>query len=130
VKAWDFENKSLAGTLEPDDPDVDLSIPKAAENFGGCGMAPAPDDPNGTPLSQIRATSWTGLDQITAAKSYLHAAPDDGRQPRAYVVKGDVLGVLGTAPGWLHVEYVPPTNLTKSVKGWIAASEAAPLTAP
>ncbi len=129
IKSWNFENKVLPGTLAPDEPDVDLSIPDSA-NYGGCGMAPAPNDPQGTPLSLIRGTGWTALEQIQAPKAFLHAGPADGKMPRAYVIKGDVVGLLGTENGWLHVEYVPPADLTKSVKGWIAGNEAKPLAPP
>jgi hypothetical protein len=129
LKTWDFETKFLPGTLAPDDPDVDLSIPDSA-NYGGCGMAPAPNDPQGTPLSLIRATDWLAHEQDQPAKAYLHAAPADGKTPRGYVIKGDIVGLLGTANGWLHVEYIPPADLTKSVKGWIAVSEATLLAPP
>ncbi len=129
LKTWDFENKFLPGTLAPDERDVDLSIPESA-NYGGCGMAPAPNDPQGTPLSLIRATGWTAIEQVQAPKAFLHAAPADGKMPRAYVIKGDIVGLLGTANGWLHVEYIPPADLTKSVKGWIASSEATALAPP
>jgi len=129
LETWDFEKKFLPGTLAPDDPDVDLSIPDSA-NYGGCGMSPAPNDPQGTPLSLIRATGWTAIEQISSPKAYLHTAPADSKTPRAYVIKGDVVGLLGMANGWLHVEYIPPSDLTKSVKGWIAADEAATLVPP
>jgi hypothetical protein len=129
VRTWDFEAKHLAGTLTPDDPDVDLGVPNAA-SYGGCGMAPAPDGPHGTPFSLTRITGWTALEQIKAPKAYFHAAPADGQPSRVYVVKDDIVGVLGAQTGWLQVEYIPPADLSKSVKGWIAAGEAAPLSPP
>jgi hypothetical protein len=114
------------GALAVTGDNVTLTVP-TYRAFPGCGMAGDPTLATGEEFSLTRATGWIALDQVSARRAYLHAAPADRKMPRAYVVKGDVLGLLGTANGWLHVEYIPPLDTAKSIKGWIAPGEAAPL---
>jgi hypothetical protein len=129
LKTWDSVRARGGGKLAASSGSIMLTV-KAYRQFAGCGMAGSPELAAGLSLDLTRATSWTALEQVSAPKAYLHGAPADGKQPRAYVVQGDVVGLLGTSEGWAHVEYVPPQDTTKSVVGWIRAGEAAPLAPP
>jgi hypothetical protein len=131
VKAWDFMNTEADGMLAagPDDGDVTLTV-KDFSDFGGCGMAGDPDIDTGDTFEMERATGWTGLEQIAVDRAYLRKAPGEAGAKGPYVIKGDVVGVLGMRAEWVRVEYVSPETSDRSVKGWIEASEAKGLAAP
>ena len=129
LKTWDAKGSKGSGSLNLNSQAVTFSA-KNYRQFAGCGMAGDPDLETGEEFELTRATAWTALERISAAKAYLHGAAGDAKQPRSYVVKGDIVGLLGTASGWLHVEYVLPTDTSKSVEGWIKAEEAESLSLP
>lgn len=102
---------------------VRLKLPNARD-FPGCGMVLLPEIDQGLDLDRVTAGSWTDLVQVKAARLALKPQPE-AAAGRAYVVKGDVLGVVTRQGG--NVQVIYPSDRPSPTKGWVAAGEVAPL---
>ncbi|WP_380784913.1 hypothetical protein [Sphingomonas sp. R86521] len=104
---------------------VTLRLPKAG-NLPGCGLVIGPmvEEPGGMPLSRTGAGGWTGLAQVRSPRVALRATPD-AAPARAYVVRGDVVGVVERRGRYVHILY--PSERRKRSEGWVAATDLQPL---
>ena len=87
------------GRIDATDDGVRLTLPGSG-NLSGCALVAAPflDDPNGLDLSRIGAGGWSDLARVRAAKQPLSAQPG-GATGKAYVVRGDVVGIAARSEG-------------------------------
>ena len=114
---------TLKGRLSVAAEGVRLSLPNA-RTFPGCGMVLMPEIDSGLDLDRIASGTWTDLVQVKPARLPLKPQPA-APAGRAYVVKGDVLGVVGRQAGNVHVVY--PSDRARPTEGWVAAGDVMPL---
>jgi hypothetical protein len=124
IVTWD--GAVLPGSLKAAANGVVLSIERGREH-PGCGLVLPPLIAQGMPLDLVGAADWRSLERIATAKAYLQKAPN-GTLRGAYLVHGDVVGVIADADDWLSVEYV--TDAGKRIKGWLRLSELEELKPP
>jgi hypothetical protein len=100
---------------------VTLRLPGAGD-LPGCGAVIGPflDNPQGMALSRTGAGGWVSLMRVRSPRVPLRATPN-GAPARAYVVKGDVVGVVERRGGQVHVLY--PSDRQKRSEGWVAATD-------
>jgi hypothetical protein len=125
VLTWS-DDRRFPGTLTPESDGVELRIEQARKH-PGCGMVLMPEIASGLGRSLIRETNWRELRRIADKRAYFHSAPSDAKKTRAFVVTGDVVGVISESGDWLEVEY-PGTK--KTTRGWVRAAATQKLTAP
>jgi hypothetical protein len=117
---------ALAGRLEATADGVTLRLP-GADALPGCGLVLGPmiEGADGLELSRTGPGTWRELAEVKAARAPLRPAPG-GPAGRAYVVAGDVVGVLERRGAAVRVVY--PSDRARPSQGWVAAAELAPLT--
>ena len=100
---------------------VTLRLPGAGD-LPGCRAVIGPflDNPQGMALSRTGVGGWVSLMRVRSPRVPLRARPD-GASARAYVVKGDVVGVVERRGGQIHVLY--PSDRQKRSEGWVAATD-------
>lgn len=119
-------------TYFPDDPRGDLisgsvSAQAAGEvrvalptEHGGCGnlwhFADA-TEPADFKLQTPRP--WTSVRVVKAAKAYFYAAPN-AAHGKAYILKGDGVGVLAAQSGWVQAEFV---GEKRTSAGWLREAD-------
>lgn len=123
VATW--SNAGLPGEIVATGVGVMLTLPRGREH-AGCGLVLPPSVDTGLPLDKVSDAGWQELRRIAVERARLHPAPD-GRPGRAFVVRGDVVGVLDRRGDWLQVEY---RGAKRSTRGWIRSADAARLQPP
>jgi hypothetical protein len=124
VMTWNDER--FPGTLTPLSDGVELRVKQASEH-PGCGLVLSPEIASGLEFSLVRETYWRELRRIDNKRVNFHSAPSEEKKMRAFVVAGDVVGVIAESGEWLEVEY-PGTQ--KTTRGWVRAAATQKLTAP
>jgi hypothetical protein len=124
VMTWDTQR--FPGTLTPLSDGVKLRIKQGSEH-PGCGLVLSPLIASGLELSLVRETNWRELRRIVNKRVNFHSAPSDEKKMRAFVVAGDVVGVIAESGEWLEVEYL---GKEKTTRGWVRAAATQKLTAP
>ena len=79
-------------------------------------------------LRSARLGLWIGLVTVTADKAWLQKTPDARSTRGAYIVKGDVVGVLAFKDGAAKVEFIDGDN--RSFMGWIGQDQYARVKRP
>lgn len=104
---------------------VTLRLPGAGD-LPGCGAVVGPflDNPQGMAVSRTGAGGWVSLMRVRSPRVPLRATPN-GAPARAYIVKGDVVGVVERRGAQVHVLY--PSDRQKRSEGWVAATDLQPL---
>ncbi|KMV36478.1 hypothetical protein ACH50_02245 [Franconibacter pulveris] len=87
-----------------------------------------PEIATGLELETTQQTHWQTLMQVISPRTYLSSTPDAATRRKAWIVKGDVVGVIQTQGGWTEVEY--PGNSGKMTHGWVNSNDVQPLTPP
>ena len=118
VQTWSDTMKP--GLIVPSDGGVNLAIAGAREH-PGCANVLIPEIDTGVEFSQTRKAQWVKLVTISADKAFLMSTPDPKAKHKAYVVGGDVVGVLGFQDGWAHVEFI--SDQDGSFTGWIGSAQ-------
>jgi len=114
----------IRGTLTVrKDGSVKISLP---EDHGGCAMAWsfAEDSPL-TTFNLDAARPWTQIRVVRSKRAYFYDAPDRPAHRKAYLVRDDGVGVVGSAKGWLRVEYPSPDEKNAQAKriGWMREAD-------
>ncbi len=118
IQSWSSRIKLLGNiTAQPDA--IVVTIPKGREH-DGCGLVLMPEIDQGLSLTRIAQVPWRELRTITATKVHLSKMPTDGAAQKAYLIRGDVVGVLQTKDQWVEVEYVASE---RRIKGWVKELE-------
>jgi hypothetical protein len=118
---------SIEGRLsaDADSRTVSLALP-GGQQLPGCGNVLPPLIDNGLDLDLTHKAGWTRLVSVSADRTALQKSPGDAG--RAYVVRGDVLGVVSEKAGLLEVDFVNTQG--RVLHGWIAAKDAKAIAAP
>jgi hypothetical protein len=124
VITWS-SNQRFPGTLTPLSDGVELRIEQGREH-PGCGLVLLPTIESGLEHSLIRETNWRELRRIVDKRANFYSSPSDAKKTRAFVVTGDVVGVIAESGEWLEVEY--PGK--KTTRGWVRAAATQKLPAP
>lgn len=124
IATW--SNVKLPGRILFTADGVKLTIP-LGQDHAGCGLVLMPQIATGLELDRTADASWTALRRIIADKASLFDAPQAPKPRRGYLVKGDVVGVIGGQDGWVKVEF--PAN-GKRTSGWIQPGSSAELSPP
>jgi hypothetical protein len=116
-----IEGRVAAGT-DSVNRNVSLALP-GAQQLPGCGNVLPPLIDKGLELDLTHKASWTRLVGVTTDQAALRKSPADAG--RAYVVRGDVLGVVSEKGELLEVDFVSAKGRgVRLVRGWIAAKDA------
>jgi hypothetical protein len=121
-----WRNEVFAGTLQAGDRAVRLQIEQGREH-PGCAAVLLPQIASGISLDRVAEARWTTLRRIAAYRSHFHAEPQQAKRLRAFVVRGDVVGVLAERDDWLQVEYLGPKATTR---GWLRSVDTARVAPP
>ncbi|GMU10151.1 hypothetical protein [Corallococcus caeni] len=124
VVTWN--NERFPGTLTPLGNGVELRVEKGRQH-PGCGLVLLPKIASGLEFSLVRETNWRELRRIENKRVNFHSTPSEATKMRAFVVAGDVVGVIAESGMWLEVEY---PGKEKTTRGWMRAAETQKLTAP
>jgi hypothetical protein len=124
VVTWN--DKVFPGTIKAEKDGVRLKIARGREH-PGCGLVLLPQISDGITFDQVAKAKWIGLRRIVQQRAYLHSEPVSSKKLRAFVVRGDVVGVISESGEWLQVEY-PGRKMT--TKGWLQANDTMKLDPP
>ena len=127
VQTWADSQPLRPGVIDLTGGSVTLVIPGARE-YAGCANVLMPEIETGIEYTQTRKADWIGLVTISAEKALLQATPEAKAKHKAYVVKGDVVGILGYQDGWAQVEFI--SDQDRSFKGWINQAQYRAIEAP
>jgi hypothetical protein len=122
LKTSDTVGQTGTGILKFSPGAVRIAVPDYRK-FSGCLMAGLPELASGEDFSLTRSIAWQKIRRVSGQKSYLYPFPGDGPLPHRYLVHGDLVGVMAVSDGWLNIEYISPSDIGKSVKGWIRSAE-------
>ncbi len=113
----------ITGVLTLDGPNrVQIALPSEP---GGCwNVWHFADKDQPADFTLDKAAPWIAVAVARGPKTYFYDAPASPTRRKAYVVKGDGLGVRATRPGWLQVDYV---GGAKTISGWIKQADVYPV---
>ena len=113
----------IAGTLT-----VGKSVMIALrEEHGGCwNVQHFADKQQPAAFTLASKHAWRSVRVVKSAKAFFHVAPSAAKKGKAYVVKGDALGVRETKDGFVAADYRAASG--KIVSGWVRESELYPAT--
>ncbi|NWB95209.1 hypothetical protein HX882_04785 [Pseudomonas gingeri] len=115
------------GTVKPSSDGVTLTVEQGRQH-PGCMNVLMPDIATGLELSQTANKKWIALVTVSADKALLQKTPDAKATQGAYIVKGDVVGVLAFKNGAAQVEFTNAKD--RSFTGWISQDQYARLSVP
>ncbi|WP_280810992.1 hypothetical protein [Variovorax boronicumulans] len=116
---------AIEGRLSAGTDSVSLALP-GGQQLPGCGNVLPPLIDKGLDLDLTHKGTWTRLVSVVADRTALRKSP--GEAGRAYVVRGDVLGVVSGKADLLEVDFVSAQG--RVMRGWIAAKDAKAIGAP
>jgi hypothetical protein len=97
-----------------------ISLPK---EHGGCANVwPFADKDNPAEFMLQKAEPWTSVRAVRAARAYFSPAPG-AAHGRAYLVKGDGVGVRTAQAGWVQADFV---GETRNSSGWLKETDLYP----
>lgn len=112
----------LTGRLaSPSADEVSFSMARVRA-LPGCDsvLPPEIETAAGFELDRIRPGNWSELARIKGARVALRASPD-APSGRAYLIKGDTVGVLARRGGQVQIVY--PSERQVWSQGWVAAAD-------
>ncbi|WP_294322573.1 hypothetical protein [uncultured Sphingomonas sp.] len=114
-----------SGRIDPTGDGVRLTLPGSG-NLSGCAQVAGPflDNPKGLELSRTGAGGWSDLARVKAAKVPLSAQPG-GATGKAYVVRGDVVGIAARSGANVRVIY--PSDRQVRSEGWVPVAALEPV---
>jgi hypothetical protein len=124
VVTWNVE--AFPGSLQSADQGVVLRIENGRDH-PGCASVLPPLISEGMLLDLDSGANWISLRRVTAKRSYLLKKPNDRKGGGAYLVTGDLVGVISQSRDWLDVEYA---NAGRRTRGWLRATDTAELKPP
>jgi|GEM_PF-3169041 len=65
---------------------------------------------------------YIGCRAVNEGKAYLYSSPVDSARTKMYLLKGDMIMILGIRADWVKIEYVGK----KTIDGWIRKSQLSP----
>ena len=124
---------AAVSTYFPDDPKGDLikgtlnatgagkvrvSLPT---EHGGCANVwPFADKTQPADFELQSAQPWIAVRVVSAAKAYFYPSAGAAAHGKAYIVKGDGVGVRAARPGWAQVDFI---GETRTSSGWLREAD-------
>jgi hypothetical protein len=97
---------------------------KLPSEHGGCwNVEHFADDNQPAEFTLKGHHPWTSVAVVRSDKAYFFDAPASVTHRKAYLVKGDGVGVRASQPGWLEVDFI---GGHRPVSGWIRQSDIYP----
>ena len=94
------------------------------QEHGGCwNVQHFADSKDPAEFSLHAARPWRSIAVVKSGKAYFFDTPASPAHRKAYLVKGDGVGVRAARPGWLQVDFV---GGARQVSGWIRQSDVYP----
>lgn len=106
----------FAGKLQADGDGVAFSVESATE-IPGCGMLLPPEINTGLALSLIEPKQWIGMARVEDPRAYLYQTPQEQAAHSRYLVRADVVGILGCKDSWCEVEFISKAGASHI--GWL-----------
>jgi hypothetical protein len=113
----------VMGTLSRES-DGSINVRLATEHGGCWNVQHFADKDQPAEFTLATAYPWVSVAVIKSARAHLYHSPADKAPRKAYVVKGDGVGVRAMRPGWLQVDFL---GGGKPVSGWIRSSDVYPM---
>lgn len=123
ITSW--SSSVLPGYIAANSMGVTLTIPDG-QNHAGCMSVLMPEIATGLELETTQQTHWQTLMQVSSPRAYLSSTPDAATRRKAWIVKGDVVGVIQKQAGWTKVECINSSG--KTTLGWVSSNDLQPLT--
>ena len=111
----------IAGALRSLGPGK-LRLALATEHGGCANVWQFADMSQPADFALQQAQPWTSVRVVKANKAYFYAAPG-AAHGKAYIVKGDGVGVRATQPGWAQADFVGENSASS---GWLRESDLYP----
>ena len=97
---------------------------RLTEEHGGCwNVQHFADEKEAAEFALQAAHPWRTIAVVKSQKAYVFDAPGGAAHRRAYLVRGDGVGVRAAQPGWLQVDF---PGGRRPVSGWIKRSDVYP----
>ncbi|CAN5286311.1 hypothetical protein BH11PSE10_BH11PSE10_04390 [soil metagenome] len=122
-----WSSTTLAGRLEAQKDAVSLAIPDGREH-SGCALVLLPAIATGLSLDKSAPAGWIELRRISVPRANFFQDAAASKPMKAYVVAGDVVGVLAVQGELLQIDYVSRSG--RKTSGWIKAAQADRLVPP
>jgi len=113
----------VMGTLSRES-DGSVNVRLVTEHGGCWNVQHFADKDQPAEFTLQTAYPWVAVAVIKSARAYLYDSPISKVPRKAYVVKGDGVGIRGRRPGWLQVDFV---GGGKPASGWIRSSDVYPI---
>jgi len=126
-KITSWSSSVLPGYIAANSTGFTLTIPDG-QNHAGCMSVLMPEIATGLELGTTQQTRWQTLMQVSSPRAYLSNTPAAATRRKAWIVKGDVVGVIQKQAGWTKVEFVNGSG--KTTPGWVSSNDLQPLTPP
>jgi hypothetical protein len=98
-----------------------LTLPKEHDGCGNVWHFADADQPADFDLATGRP--WTAVRVVKTAKAYFYPSAGAAAHGRAYVVKGNGVGVAAVKPGWIQADFQGDAHATS---GWLKESDLYP----
>lgn len=125
LKVWqDLEQGISSGELHKVGDDVQLKAPHAPD-YSGCGLVLLPEIENsGVKLSPISLRPWLEIRQVDVRKTWLFSTPARSKNHKNYLLRDDVVAVLGYQDDLAQVDYWHEGSL---LSGWVLTEDVVPI---
>lgn len=115
--------KQIKGKLSLEAPDK--FIVRLSAEHGGCwNVMHFADDSIPAEFTLVAKHPWLSIAVVKSDRAYFYDTPTSVQHRRAYIVRGDGVGVRAMRPGWLQVDFPGDKRMTS---GWIRRSEVYPV---
>jgi hypothetical protein len=77
---------------------------------------------DGLEMDFAKSRPYIGCRAVNEEKVYLYSSPVDSSKTKMYLLKGDIIMILGIKENWVEIEYIGK----RIIDGWIRKSELSP----
>jgi hypothetical protein len=117
IVTWGAE--AFPGSIKAVSQGVILRIEKGRDH-PGCASVLPPLISEGMLFDRVSTADWTSLRRVVVRRAYFFKSPGSTVRAGAYVVLGDVVGVIEGRGTWLKIEYAGNDT---HVIGWLLAAD-------
>lgn len=98
---------------------------RLSTEHGGCwNVMHFADDSIPAEFTLVAKHPWLSIAVVKSDRAYFYDTPTSAQHRKAYIVRGDGVGVRAVRPGWLQVDFLGDKRMTS---GWIRQSDAYPV---
>ncbi|WP_156967129.1 hypothetical protein [Paraburkholderia ferrariae] len=113
----------IKGKLFLEAPDK-FKVRLSAEHGGCWNVMHFADDSYPAEFTVVTKHPWLSIAVIQSDRAYFFGTPTSSQHRKAYLVRGDGVGVRAVQPGWLQVDFLGENKMTS---GWIKKTEVYPV---